>query len=400
MITKIKRLLPILLTAPLLLTNLQLMAENNVNLTQIVPLAESETVLEDTFVNNHPFSFYFVTLHSGSYSGGKLGFSYQPRKYTEYSGLLMDTSLEYLPDINYKLSSTEFESEFTNLRWSAGYQFDVTSDFNITPSLGVVTNIADLDSNTTQGYTNLKFTYEVTDSFSLFMEGIYDFGTDVLSDSGMVGIGFKYTPKYNQSPVTVTNKESTMIPDVKLKNSTVTGIVADIGLGNTVENVIEPSDYEKMLYTIQVGVFTNMASVNTFRQKNSINASETYTREYDGFVKMYYKGFDALSLAKQSLAKLRSTGVDGFVLNTPKQVNKAPAALNTYYTVQLGGFKSLNSAIPIINKVHELDKQAFIKQSIKLMKLYTGKFQNKSEAQAELKKLKENNIDGFVTKIN
>ncbi len=419
----IKPFISILSTAPLLLTSLQSMAadESQADITPVAPIAESHETIETNLIKS-PFSFDFIGLQSDQYSssGGRFGLSYQPN---EDVGVVTNVSLEHFSNLTYKLNGSVFESEFTNLRWSAGYKFDVTNDFNITPSLGLVMGVITNTTNTniTQGYTNLRFAYDVNDSFSLFMEGNYDFGSIELPETSSFGIGFKYTPHYSQPIVAITSQEPTIIqepvvsdfdaaapilPDSSLETSAVTGVIVDAELGNSIEDVeivedaIDSADYESMRYTIQIGVFNNMAAANSFLQKNSISKDETYTREYNGLVKIYYKGFDALSSARQSLTSLKAKGVDGFVLNTPKKVNKTFVAIGTFYAVQLGSFSSLSSADPIITKMQGLDKKTFIKQSGSLMKLYTGKFQNKSEAQAELRKLKSNNIDGFVIKIN
>jgi len=420
-----KPFLSLLTTAPLLLTSLQSMAEDeDEDVSVLEPTSTTEEDTVETTLIKSKFSFDFIGLQSDYYesSGARLGLGFQP---SEDSGVIMNLALEHFSDVTYVLSPTKFESQFTNLRWSAGYKFDVGNDFNITPSLGLVTNLAELDANTSQGYTNVRFAYDVTDSFSLFMESTYDFGSTVLSDSGTVGIGFKYTPHYSQPVVSLVDDEPAPLPDPEplvseldstapvlvtdLETSSVTGIIDGVALGDgleiveevaIVEDVVESDDYENMPLTIQIGVFRNMAAVNTFRQQNSINADETFTREVNGLVKIYYKGYETRVSANQNLASLKMKGVDGFVLNTPEKTNNKFVAIGTFYAVQLGSFSSLSSADPIINKMQGLDKQTFIKQSGELMKLYTGKFQSNSEAQAEVRKLKANNINGFVTKIN
>ena len=341
--------------------------------------------------------------------------------------MITNLALEQFSNVTHELSPTEFESEFTNLRWSAGYKFDVTNDFNITPSLGMVMGVL-TKSNVTQGYTNVRFAYDVTDSFSLFMEGNYDFGSIELSDTGSFGLGFKYTPHYSQPVVSLVDNTPAPIepePEVSafdaaapilvadIETSSVTGVVDGLELSEPVveeveieDETVQSDDYESMRFTIQVGVFRNMAAVNRFRQQNSINADETYTRESNGLVKIYYKGYDTRAIANTTLRSLKAKGVDGFVLNTPEKADKPVekanefVAVGPFYAVQLGSFSSLRSADPIITKMQGLDKKTFIKQSGALTKLYTGKFKLNSEAQAEVRNLKANNIDGFVTKIN
>jgi cell division septation protein DedD len=424
---KLKTIFITLLTSPLIFSPFAICAENE--------------DMEVTELIKSPFSFQLTGLYSDHFSssGAKMELGYKPS--TE-SGFIINVGLDHLSDISYKLNNIDFKHDFTNLRWSTGYKFELTNEFSITPSIGLAVNAVEvkqisLDSGTTQGYSNLTFAYDVSDSFSIVLEGSYDFGSNVLTDSSSVGLGFKYTPSH-RAPVSTFKNESAdpiqtisttldtdLTSDVKTDSpliedtlpittapsilaSSVTGVIDDTLINSQVEelapeesSMLVQDTFEDMPFTIQIGVFKNINSVNLYLKQNNIAEDQTYTREINGLIKIYYQGFETKSSASVSLRKLKGMGVDGFIVNTPvKQTTTKFVSMGSFYAVQLGSFSTLSSADPIITKLQSLDKQTFIKQSGELMKLYTGKFQEKANAETELAQLKENEINGFVTKLN
>jgi cell division septation protein DedD len=410
---KIKPLLSILSTAPLLLISLpSISAEDD--------MAKSK------------FSFNFTTLRYEKYesSAARIGFGYKP---SDDSGLVMDFGLEHIVNFNYVSGGVDFKHDFTNLRLAPGYQFDLTDNFSITPSIGLAINVEEMNDinlqyGATQGYTGLKLSYDVTDVLSFVAESNYNFGSTLIGDAGSIGIGFKYTPQYKVTSLSLAKPESqdtvepsntalAVVPIVPVQTpvqapvdatltSSVTGVVDDTLLAAPIEEevvepvVVEETNYADLPYTIQIGAYQSMVSVNRYLQQNSINSEDVYTREINGLQKIYYKGFESVTSAKQSLASLKAKGVNGFVVNTPKQAATKPAVLGSVYAIQLGSFSTLRSADPIINKLQELDRQTFIKPSGDLIKLYTGKFDTQSKADSELARLKDLNITGFVAKVN
>lgn len=415
---RIKPFLSILSTAPLLLTNLP-------------------SIADDGDMVKSKFSFNFTTLRYEKYesSAARIGFGFKP---SEDNGLVLDFGLEHIVNFNYVSNGIDFKHDFTNLRLAPGYQFDLTNDLSITPSLGLAINVEEMNdiglkTGATQGYTGLKLSYNVTDVLSVVAESNYNFGSTLFGDAGSIGIGFKYTPQYKVSSVSLTkpqNQEVAVEPsnttldvvpivpavspvDATLTSS-VTGVVDDTLLATPVEElevkeeaIVEPmpvqeaSDYQSLPYTIQLGAFKSLASVERFLKQNSIPAEDAFTRNINGLNKVYYKGFESVTSAKAALSDLKSKGINGFVLNTPKQTEASkPADLGSVYAIQLGSFNTLRSADPIINKLQELDRQTFIKTSDDLIKLYTGKFETQANAESELARLKSLDISGFVAKVN
>jgi cell division septation protein DedD len=404
---RIKPFLSILSTAPLLLTNLPSIA------------ADGDMV-------KSKFSFNFTTLRYEKYesSAARIGFGYKP---SDDNGLILDFGLEHIVNFDDVTNGVDFTHDFTNLRLAPGYQFDITDNFSITPSLGLAINVEEMNdiglkTGATQGYTGLKLSYNVTDVLSFVVENNYNFGSTLFGDAGSIGIGIKYTPQYkattlslakpvSQDTVEPSNTALSVVPlqtptDETLTSS-VTGVVDETLLTAPIEeDVVEPivveesTDYANLPYTIQLGAFSSMASVDRFLQQNSIPAEDAYTRNINGLNKVYYKGYESLTSAKQALSDLKSKGINGYVLNTPKLAATKPAVLGSVYAIQLGSFNSLRSADSIINKLQELDRQTFIKTSDDLIKLYTGKFDTQANAESELARLKDLNINGFVAKVN
>jgi len=413
----IKKFFLSILSAPIFLTTLQVNAEGG-DVSKLIShlfYEDNEVKGEHTLVKS-PFSFDYFIGFPENYNGGltlgygRFGFGYKP---LEDNDLIMNVSLEHFfdEDENEESSSLGFENKFLHLRWSAGYEFVIDDSFSITPSLGLAINLD--DSNTTQGYTNIRFDYNMTNKFGLFVETIYDFGSSEVSDMGTIGFGFKYTPYYKKPVVNqpsnkpvksskikpVTSKFGNVSPIIETRIEKQT-VVSDVEQVTILEDTFKSSAYEKMPFTIQIAAVRNTAEVNAFRKRKSINPNDTYVRKIGGLLKIYYKGYTTLKLADQTLANLKAKGIRGFVLNTPTEDGSTSIVVGTFHTIQLGSFSSLRLAESTINKLQMLDKQTFVKESDGKVKLYTGKFTNKSEAQAELIKLKAKSVNGFVTKVN
>jgi hypothetical protein len=317
-----KPFLPILtsVSISLLLFALQIHAEDSDESKSMpAPLIVKNEEQAETSVSQNPFTFdYLIGFPSDNFGRlvigyGRLGFGYKP---LEGSELLINVGLEHFFNQNNELNNLDFETKFMNLRWSIGYKFDVGNDFSITPALGLATDLTEFDSSTTQAYTNVRFEYDMTDTFGLFIEGIYDFESNILPENETIGFGFKYTPNYSQPTINLVNAESIPLPFSKL-------LVSDFGataplLKNNAEDFVKSNGYKNMRFTIQIGAFSSMsAAINAYSKQKLINIDDTYIVELNGLFKIYYKGYNNFDLANKALANLKGKGVDSFLLNTP-----------------------------------------------------------------------------------
>ncbi len=426
----------------------------------------SDTSQQNTssFDDNDSYHFSFIAIQSDYYSttGALIDLGYKP---SIDSGIVVNLGIEHLPQLSYEINNVEFEHDFTNLRWSAGYQFDLSQNVHFTSSLGLAINLEPIDSpnihqGDTQGFVNLKFSYQLSDSFSLIALSNYDFGSQILSDSGSFGVGISYRPSKSSNHVKNNRSNDNGFPgkaggasgfgydnfdsdtpatppsvvvsatSAAALTSTVTGVlapnsselpitpitredevdspVAVAPIEPTQEQEQEQIDFEAQPYTIQIGVFNNISSVELFLKQKSIDPTQIFTRTIDSMQKIFYRGYPTVSKARQTLTQLTSRGIDGFVLNTPKiiaepvaKVKRQPAPkLIPFYAIQLGSFSTLSSADEIITKMQELKRQTFIRGAGDVMKVFTGKYTSLEQAENELANLKQMNISGFVTKID
>jgi len=258
-------------------------------------------------------------LDETQYVKSNVSLNLMTSKYSIYNSSAAFVGLNYKPDVNkgtvleygyelnlydYTYNGVDYHS-FTNLRFGGGHQFILSNNISMTPMLGLSIN-GDIESESaaTQGYTSLEFSYALSDEFSLVAESSYNFGSMLFEDSASVGIGFRYTPKFKK-----------IISSPLLQKKTTPHLVTN----HTNNEVLleENKAYHPFPYTIQLGAYQS-GSIFRFLEENAIDPESVYTQYVNGLYKIYYKGFNTITSARNALAALQSRGIEGWVLNTPE----------------------------------------------------------------------------------
>lgn len=359
-------------------------------------------------------SFGLTTLLSdgGTVAGSRVSWDYKP---DTNDGFVMNLELESLSKSGH-LKSLGVDDSLKNLRFSSGYQFDLSDNFSVTPALGMTinTNMNDISSETfhkgdAQARASVKLAYRISNSFSVSLESEFGFDSSVFNDTSSYGIGFKFTPHYIMPKLVLPKKT----PAISLPTPDVAPIVdvvptpdvtpaADLAPAASTEITESTStNYDELPFTIQIAVFTNISEANAYLKNTLITPEDVSIRQTNGIVKLYYKGFESVASANEALSDLQSKGIAGFVNNRlTKASDVQDIIVGPFYTVQLGSFLNINSATPIISQIEELEKTTFTEKYENFLRLHTGKFNTKAKAKSEMTALKGFNIDGFVIKKN
>ena len=250
-------------------------------------------------------------------------------KYDKYNSSALFVGLDYKPDNNkgtviefgYELNMFDYTydgvdyNKFDNLRFGAGHEFTLSDNVNMAPMLGFSIN-NDIESAATQGYISLEFSYDVSNEFSFVVESNYNFGSNLFEDTASVGIGFRYTPQKKTPTIALSNSKKRTVNNSHFQHEELTSPITN---NITDEVFFEENNnrYQLYPYTIQLGAYQS-GSIYSFLEENSINAEYIYAKHVNGLNKIYYKGFNTITAARNALVELQYRGIEGWVLNTPK----------------------------------------------------------------------------------
>ena len=383
------------------------------NKTKVLENVTDSNTSEDTLIKSK-VSFGITTLFSddGPIPGSRISWDYKPDK---NDGFVMNLELEFLAKSEH-LTNLGVDKSLRNFRLSSGYQFDLNNKFSITPALGMTinTNKNDISSEKfhkedAQARAGVKLAYNISNSFSISLESEFGFDSSVFNDTSSFGIGFKFTPHYEMPKLVLPKKSPANLNVVKkppsglLTTSEVTPVTTttpDLAPSTTIEVTESTSTNDDELpFTVQIGVFSNISAANNYIKDSLINPEDASIRKSNGIVKVYYKSFESVTSANKALSDLQSKGLTGFVNNRLTKASDIQDIIaGSFYTVQLGSFLNINSAVPIISKIEELEKTTFTEKHENFIRLHTGKFNTQAKAKSEMTALKGFNIDGFVIK--
>ena len=250
--------------------------------------------------------------------------NFMASKYDKYNSSALFVGLDYKPDNNkgtviefgYELNMFDYTYNdvdyinFDNLRFGAGHEFTLSDNVNMAPMLGFSIN-NDIESAATQGYISLEFSYDVSNEFSFVVESNYNFGSNLFEDTASVGIGFRYTPQKKIPSIALSNTKKRTVNNSHSQHEELTTPITN----NIADEVFfeENNRYQLFPYTIQLGAFQS-GSVYSFLEESSINAEYIYTKYVNGLNKIYYKGFNTITAARNALVELQYRGIEGWVL--------------------------------------------------------------------------------------
>jgi outer membrane protein OmpA-like peptidoglycan-associated protein/tetratricopeptide (TPR) repeat protein len=155
------------------------------------------------------------------------------------------------------------------------------------------------------------------------------------------------------------------------------------------------------IYTVQIAAVKNEPNLNAYDVEN------LFSYQYDDGLHRVYSGmFDSEFKAQEHLEKLKQEGVDGFIRKLYIETNKdADSQLINdprFKSVDVSAYTLQVAALASNNKVSKYRKlPAMFSKSYEdgYVRIYSGDFKTKAEAQRALAQLQQRGISGFVREI-
>lgn len=300
--------------------------------------AESESSSE--------FSMSFAPIYNFDLSAGGANVEVAYRPWSN-SGWEFGLGASYLAEGEYDLEGQTLKHDYSNLKYFVGYAWKPIDMFDIKVSAGgasVIEDVEDtlIEQGETSAYVGLDLAFKLNDNWHIVNRFNYTIAHDNFVDSSSFGFGFKYT--FGGS----TSSTSSALNDDMARES------SDIG---TVAPPPALPEEEASPELTQSGNFENVVSPAT---------------------------------AEQPVANEPEPEPE------PEPMPIVEPEPTSYYSVQLGSFDKQASIEAYLNRISLTKADVFYRTLGAVIKLNTGKFDNRNQARNRLSQLKQQGINGFV----
>lgn len=298
--------------------------------------AESESSSE--------FSLSFAPIYNFDLSAGGANVELAYRPWST-SGWEFGLGANYLSKAEYDFDGQAFKHDYSSLQYFVGYAWKPIDVLDIKVSAGgasVIEDVEDtlIEQGETSAFVGLDLAFKLNDNWHIVNRFNYNIAHDNFVDSSSFGFGFKYT--FGGS----TPSSSSSSNDDMGRDS------SDIG---TVAPSPALPEEEANPELVQSNNFDNLVSPVTVEQP----------------------------VVSEPESEPELTPV----------VEPEPTS---YYSVQLGSFDKQASIEAYLNSISLTKADVFYRTLGTVIKLNTGKFDNRNQARNRLAQLKQQGVNGFV----
>jgi len=322
-------------------------------------ISTSGMPLSSLAASDYPLTRFYFKLDAGynnehEVAVSKLSLLYRPFR---YSGLETSLAVDYLEPVDTSEDLTVEKQSLSNLRLGIAYRWQ-GQHWSMTPELGAAVNLSDQKENQievgdTQGFASMTFGYRFDDRLEVYSAVVHDAGVDELASSNTVSLGLRFTFGDNN-----TRRQRKVLDNVRRQNQ------AQAAKQLNPEAVNDPKTQQRLLaqklavesapvdqaklsaiqrqpdpdeefeavppapiktakpdrtnlnrfYSVQVGSFNDVRSIEPFVFKWGLNQAELVTRLVGQATKLSFGRYETKEQAELVMEQLKSIGLDGFVV--------------------------------------------------------------------------------------
>jgi hypothetical protein len=311
---------------------------------------------------NHNVSLTQVYVFDFEATGVDFVYEIQPWSSTAFT---FDVGVEYLQELNYRHDAMDWMHNTTTMSLGVGYFWQSSDTLKIALKTGARSSLSDqTDSQIVMGdtsaYISAEFAFEILPGFEVLNTFTHDYGHENLPAHSSFGIGLKYRfGSQSSRAIEFDNQEPELISRADRSQQTLQNEVVDVVDEEPNLSTEEPNDNSiqllqeqqsnivnqaaavamtkeaeisepepqvevsvfKPYFSVQLGSFSKMNSLDAFIKSKSIDRDETTIRKIGGMFKLSTGQFDTRNQAKIEMNVLKRKGLNGFVVWIDKEPN-------------------------------------------------------------------------------